>query len=137
MTNSPAQTIETVVGEGELGKISRETREVLRKYHDAFRSHDVEALVPLVHDDCTIENTGPGPNGSRHVGKTECLQLWQGIAGNKAGRFEHEEIFVAGDRCITRWRYRWGEGDENSLRGLNMMRVKDGRFIEAFGYAKR
>jgi hypothetical protein len=137
MASGTSHTIETVVADGELGKISRETREVLRKYHNAFRSHSVDALTDLVHADCIIENTGPSPNGSRHVGKAECLQLWQGIAGNKAGRFEHEEIFVVGDRCITRWRYRWGEGDESSLRGINMMRVKDGRIIEAFGYAKR
>jgi hypothetical protein len=137
MTNRPAQTVETVISEGELGSSSRETREILRKYHNAFRDHDVDALVDLVHADCIIENTGPAPNGTRHVGKAECLRLWQGIAGNKAGRFEHEEILVVGDRCITRWIYRGGEGDENSLRGINMMRVKDGRFIEAFGYAKR
>jgi ketosteroid isomerase-like protein len=137
MTRTAASTIETIVGEGELGRASAETREVLRKYHNAFRTHDTAALVDLVHDDCVIENTGPAPNGSRHIGKAACLQLWQGIAGNKDGTFEHEEIFVVGDRCITRWRYRWGTGDGESLRGINVMRVRDGRFVEAFGYAKR
>jgi hypothetical protein len=44
---------------------------------------------------------------------------------------------VAGDRIVTRWRLWWGEGESQSLRGLNLMRVRNGRIVEAFGYAKR
>jgi len=130
-------TAEQIVGEGELGRVSAETRAVLRRYHDAFRTHNPAALVDLVADDCVIENTGPAPNGSRHVGKAACLELWQGIAAKTDLRFEHEEIFVVGDRVITRWRLWWGDDESKSLRGLNMMRVRRGQFVEALGYAKR
>jgi ketosteroid isomerase-like protein len=130
-------TIEQIIGDGELGQASRRTREVLRRYHEAFRNHDPDALVDIVADDCVIENTGPAPDGSRHVGKAACLQLWQGIATRADLRFEHEEILVVGDRIVTRWRLRWGDEDSASLRGLNMMRVRDGKLVEAFGYAKR
>ena len=124
-------TREEMIGDGALGRLSAETREVLRRYHEAFRNHDPEA------DDCVIENTGPAPNGSRHVGKVACLELWQGIAARTDFRFEHEEIVVAGDRVITRWRLWWGADESRSLRGLNMMRVRNGQFVEALGYAKR
>jgi ketosteroid isomerase-like protein len=132
-----AKTIETVLGEAELGRTSAETREVLRRYHDAFRNHAPEALVDLVADDCVIENISGAPNGSRHVGKAACLEVWQGIAAAKDKRFDHEEIFVAGDRIVTRWRLWWGNDESQSLRGLNLMRVRNGRIVEAFGYAKR
>lgn len=130
-------TMEQIIGEGELGQRSKETREVLRRYHEAFRHHDPDALVGLIADDCVIENTGPAPNGSRHVGKAACLEVWQGIAARPEFQFEHEEIFVVGDRIVTRWRLRWGDDESASLRGLNMMRVRNGLFVEAFGYAKR
>jgi hypothetical protein len=131
------KTLETVLGKAELGRTSAETREVLRRYHDAFRSHSPEALANLVADDCVIENISPAPNGSRHVGKAACLEVWQAIAAAKDKRFDHEEILVAGDRIVTRWRLWWGRDESQSLRGLNLMRVRDGRIVEAFGYAKR
>jgi hypothetical protein len=87
-------TLETVFGGDELAKISAESREVLRRYHDAFRSHSPEQLVELVADDCYIENIAPAPNGSRHVGKAACLEVWQGLAADEGKRFEHEEIEV-------------------------------------------
>lgn len=130
-------TTEQIIVEGALGRISEETREVLRRYHEAFRTHNPQALVDLVAEDCVIENTGPAPNGSRHVGKAACLELWQGIAAKENLRFDHEEIFVVGHRAITRWRLWWGEDESTSLRGLNMMRVCNGQFVEALGYAKR
>jgi|SRR5581483_1412499 len=130
-------TLETVFGGDELAKISAESREVLRRYHDAFRSHSPEQLVELVADDCYIENIAPAPNGSRHVGKAACLEVWQGLAADEGKRFEHEEIMAMGDRVLTRWRLWWGASESESLRGLNLMRVRNGQIVEAFGYAKR
>jgi ketosteroid isomerase-like protein len=128
---------ETVFGEGELGAVSRKSLEVLRRYHDAFKNRRPDDLVDLVADDCYIENIAPAPNGTLHQGKQACLAVWQPLIADETKRFEHEEILVVGDRVVTRWRLRWGEGDENSLRGLNMMRIRDGKIVEAFGYSKR
>ena len=127
------KTHEEILGDDELVRKSGETREVLRRYHDAFRNHRPEELVALVADDCVLENV----DGSRHEGKAACLAVWQGIARAGDRRFEHEEIFVAGDRIVTRWRLRWGDGESESLRGINFMRVRDGKFVAAYGYAKR
>jgi hypothetical protein len=33
------------------------------------------------------------------------------------------------DRATIRWRYRFGEGDENSVRGVKLMRVRDGKIV--------
>lgn len=130
-------TIEIVIRDGALAPISAASREVLRRYHDAFRHHAPAALVDLVAQDCVIENIAPAPDGSRHVGKQACLAVWQPLAEARDKHFEHEEIFVVGDRVITRWRLRWGAGEQDCLRGLNMMRVRDGQIVEALGYAKR
>jgi hypothetical protein len=94
----------------------------------------------LVAEDCVIENTAPAPDGERRVGRAVCLELWQGIAANRSAHFELEEVEAwdngADGRAIIRWRYRWGDGDENSVRGVNLMRTRDGLIVEAMGYVK-
>lgn len=62
--------------------------------------------------------------------------VWQGLAGESGTHFEPEEVFVAGDRAVIRRRYFWGAGENNSLRGVNLMRVRRGQIIEAMGYVK-
>lgn len=62
--------------------------------------------------------------------------VWQGLAAASGTHFDVEEVFAAGERAVIRWRYRWGEGDINSVRGLNLMRVRGGRIAEAMGYVK-
>ena len=113
-----------------------ETTEIMRRFNDAFLRHDPTAFAELVAEDCVIENTQPAPNGSRHVGREACLAVWQGIAAATAAHFDLEEVFVAGDRAIIRWRYSWGKGESDSVRGVNLMRVRAGRIVEAMGYVK-
>jgi ketosteroid isomerase-like protein len=112
------------------------TYEVIRRFNQAFQCHDPDAFTELIAEDCIIENTQPAPNGSRHVGRRACLAVWQGLAGESGTHFEPEEVFVAGDRAIIRWRYFWGAGQNNSVRGVNLMRVRGGQIIEAMGYVK-
>jgi ketosteroid isomerase-like protein len=121
---------------GENTQTANSTSEVMRRFNQAFQRHEPDALTELVAEDCIIENTRPAPNGSRHVGRRACLAVWQGLAGESGTYFEPEEVFVAGDRAIIRWRYFWGAGENNSTRGVNLMRVRDGQIIEAMGYVK-
>jgi ketosteroid isomerase-like protein len=112
------------------------TERILQQFNAVFLSHEPAALAALVADDCVIENTRPAPDGARYVGKDACIALWTEIATNPAIRFEHEEIFARGDRGEIRWRLFWGPAPENSVRGVNLMRVRDGKIVEARGYVK-
>jgi ketosteroid isomerase-like protein len=120
----------------ELEIQSNETAEIMRRFNDAFQHHDPAALTELVAEDCFIENTVPAPNGARYVGREACVELWQGIAVAPGTHFDLEEVLVADDRATIRWRYWWGEGESNSVRGVNLMRVRDGHIVEARGYVK-
>jgi hypothetical protein len=122
--------------DGDRAQPSSTTAEIMRRFNDAFLTHDPSLLPPLVAEDCVIENTVPAPNGTRHVGRVACLELWQGIAANRSGGFELEDVETWEDRAIIRWRYRWGDGEENSVRGVNLMRVRDGLIVAAMGYVK-
>ena len=112
------------------------TDEVMRRFNDVFQLHDPTALNELVAEDCVIENTQPAPNGSRHVGRDACIALWTGIATAPGMHFDLENVIVTGERAIILWRFCWGEGEANSVRGVNLMRVRDGLIVEAKGYVK-
>jgi len=114
----------------------RTTSEVIRRFNDAFQRHDATLLSELIAADCIIENSTPAPNGSRHEGKMACLELWGRLATSPELQFDTEEVLVAGERAVIRWRLRWGEGESKSVRGVNVMRVRDGLIVEALGYSK-
>jgi hypothetical protein len=43
---------------------------------------------------------------------------------------------VSGDRATIRWRYRFGESEESSVRAVTLMHVRDEKIVEALGYVK-
>ena len=114
----------------------RDTADVIDRFNDAFVQGDPTTLVDLVADDCVMESAQPAPNGTRFEGRDDCLHFWQGLIADPDGSFEPEDVVVLGDRATIRWRYRFGEGDENSVRGVNLMHVRDGKIVEALGYVK-
>ena len=120
----------------DLGQASHTTSEVIRRFNEVFQQHDPSALPELVAADCVVENSNPAPSGSRHVGREACVALWRRIATNPGNQFDVEEVMVTGERATIRWRLRWGEDENSSVRGVNLMRVRDGQIVEAFGYVK-
>jgi ketosteroid isomerase-like protein len=120
----------------DLGQASQTTAAVIRRFNEVFQQHDPSALPEIVAADCVIENSNPAPSGSRHVGRDACVALWGRIATNVGHQFEVEEVEVAGERATIRWRLRWGPDESSSVRGVNLMRVRDGQIVEALGYVK-
>ena len=112
------------------------TRRIIGRFNDAFTAHRPDDLDDLVGEGCVLENTAPAPDGARYEGRAACLDFWKGIASSASLRFEAEEIWAGGDRGIIRWTLRWGEDDADRVRGVNLMRVRDGRIVEGLGYVK-
>jgi hypothetical protein len=44
-----------------------------------------------------------------------------------------EQFFDGSERAVVRWRYDWGEGH---VRGVDIIRVQDGRLAESLAYVK-
>ena len=120
----------------EIDTCTADTVDLMRRFNDVFLSHDPSRLPELVAQDCIVENTTPAPNGARCVGRDACVALWSEIATAPGTRFELEEVFAYGDRATIRWRFYWGAGDSDSVRGVNLMRVNQGLIVEAMGYVK-
>jgi ketosteroid isomerase-like protein len=115
---------------------SAQTLQVLRQFNDAFMRHDGSMLEPLIADDCVMESVEPAPNGTRYEGRDACLTFWQKLANSRDGAFTAEDIIGIEDRGIILWRYHFGPERSQSVRGVNVMRVRDGLIVEALGYVK-
>ena len=116
-----------------MNNTMNDTATVIDQFNAAFRERAPEKLVDLIADDCVMEGTGPAPDGNVWTGYDECLAGWQGLATDDTIRFEVEHVDVHGDRAVIRWRV---TGAQN-YRGVNLMRVRDGKIVEALGYGKR
>jgi ketosteroid isomerase-like protein len=110
-----------------------DTATVIQQFNDAFQQQAPDKLVGIIADDCVMEGVGPAPDGNRWTGFDECLAGWQALATDASSRFEVEHVDVDGERAVIRWRVH----SDTPFRGVNLMRVRDGKIVEAFGYGKR
>ncbi|HEY5249613.1 MAG TPA: nuclear transport factor 2 family protein [Dermatophilaceae bacterium] len=106
---------------------------VVERFNQAWNSHDLPAALALTTDDCIFEATGPAPDGARAHGRAELAAAWEPIFADTSSRFTTEEAFTAGDRVVARWRYDWNGGH---VRGIDLVRVRDGRVAEKLSYVK-
>jgi ketosteroid isomerase-like protein len=107
--------------------------EVAEAFGAAWADHDLDAALSMVTDDCVFDATGPAPDGNRVVGRDAIRQAWKEIFDDSTSRFDAEETFGAGDRVVQLWRYTWADGH---VRGVDVMRVRDGKVAEKFSYVK-
>lgn len=113
---------------------SNSTASTIRTFNEAMNSHDINAVMALMTDDCISENTFPAPDGTRHVGQSAVrTELGNFLSSSPLAHFEEEELLVSGDRCTVRWLYTWGDGH---VRGVDVMRVRDGKVSEKLSYVK-
>jgi uncharacterized protein (TIGR02246 family) len=115
-----------------------DTRAAVDRFNEAFNRHDVDAVMAAMTDDCVFEDTSP-PHGGRHDGATAVREAWVAFfAASPTARFEAEDVIVMGDRCVVQWRYTWtsDDGSTASVRGVDVLRVRDGRVAEKFAYVK-
>jgi ketosteroid isomerase-like protein len=115
---------------------SSRTLQTMQRFNRAFVQHDSALLDGMIAEDCVMESVEPAPDGTRFVGLEACLVFWKNLANDRNGQFADEEIVALGERAIIRWRYRFGPELSKSVRGVNLMRVRDGLIVEVLGYVK-
>lgn len=112
---------------------------VVARFGAAFDRQDIEAVMALVTDDCVFESTSPAPDGVRFEGAADVRAEWEKLFANTdEPRFETEETVVLGDRAVVRWQYSWREpsGDRGHVRGVDVLRLRDGKIAEKLSYVK-
>ena len=116
--------------------VAQATLDTVRRFNEVFNRHDVPAIMALMTDDCAFENTRPRPGGERHEGQPAVRAFWETFfARSPSARFDAEEEFAAGDRCVVRWVYHWvRDGEPGHVRGVDLFRVRDGKVAEKYSY---
>ena len=114
------------------------TTEAVDRFNDAFNRHDVDGVMAAMTDDCVFENTSP-PEGQRFEGAAAVRGAWEDFfAASPTANFDAEDVIVAGDRCVVQWVYTWEHDDGTTahIRGVDVIRVRDGKVAEKFAYVK-
>jgi ketosteroid isomerase-like protein len=114
---------------------SEEILDVAERFEAALNAHDLDAAIGLVSDDVVFESTTPAPDGARYEGR-DALRSVLGdlMASTPKAKFSTEEQFCDGiDRAVVRWRYDWGEGH---VRGVDVLRIRNGKIAESLAYVK-
>jgi ketosteroid isomerase-like protein len=113
--------------------------ELVIKFNDALNAQDVNRMMQLMADDCVFENTFPLPDGSRYEGQEAVCAFWEEFFRTSPEvRFEIEEIFSGGERCVMRWVYHWvdSQGKPGHIRGVDLYKIMDGKIVEKLSYVK-
>jgi ketosteroid isomerase-like protein len=116
-----------------------DTAAALTAFSAAFGSGDVDAIMARMTDDCVFESTGPAPDGVRRTGSADVRAVWVELFGQTLdASFTEEESFVAGDRGVLRWRFTWTnpDGSPGHVRGVDVLRFRDGLVAEKLSYVK-
>ena len=116
-----------------------DTAAALSAFSAAFGSGDVDAIMALMTEDCVFEATGPAPDGVRRTGAADVRAAWVELFGGTLdAAFTEEESFVAGDRGVLRWRFTWrnDDGTPGHVRGVDVLRFRDGLVAEKLSYVK-
>jgi SnoaL-like domain len=106
------------------------TTQVLQRFNQAFLSHDPTLIEELLTSDCVLESV----DGSRYTGYDACLEFWSKMAADERFKYEPEDIWIAGERGVIHWR--WGTSEEDSVRGVHLMRLRAGQIFECLSYQK-
>jgi ketosteroid isomerase-like protein len=111
---------------------------VVERFNAAFNEHDVDAIMAAMTEDCVFDSTRPPPDGERIEGQAAVRRFWEEFFSRSPhARFEAEEVFAAGDRCVVRWVYHWvRDGVPGHVRGVDLFRVRDGKVAEKLSYVK-
>jgi ketosteroid isomerase-like protein len=102
---------------------------VAAAFQAAWDAHDLDATLALVSDDCVFESARPGANRPRVAGRDALREVWTASFARGGEPFTIEDRFAAGDRVVQLWR-------SGSVRGVDVLRVRDGRISEKLGYVK-
>jgi ketosteroid isomerase-like protein len=119
---------------GDSISMADQTHAVMERFNTALERHDIEGMLAEMAEDTVFENTSPAPDGTRLEGIDAMREFFTELFENNPDtRFDIEEQFVSGDRCVVRWRYDWGAGH---VRGVDVIRLRDGLIAETYSYVK-
>jgi len=134
-STSPAASLRDSGKEAQAGRLESRhtTRALIEQFNACWAEHDLDAALALLSEDCVFDATSPAPDGTRVVGPAAIRDLWEPIFADADSRFAAEEVLVATDHVVQRWRYEWRDGH---VRGIDLITTAEGRITSKLSYVK-
>jgi ketosteroid isomerase-like protein len=120
-------------------RVEPDTLAVVEDFNSAFNTRIVDEIMARMTEDVVFESTYPPPDGRRYEGSQAVRAVWEELfEGSPDARFEAEEVFACDDRAVVRWIYSYtdAEGGPQHLRGVDVLRVREGKVSEKLSYVK-
>ena len=114
------------------------TLDVIHRLEAAVNNHDADAFLAVCTDDIVWETTTP-PDGDRYEGSIAVRAAGEAFfKSSQDARFETEDIMAMGNSAAMRWRYTWknADGSNGHVRGVDLIRTRDGKIAEMLSYVK-
>ncbi len=118
----------------------RVTTNDLQAFADAWNSHDADALMAFMTDDCVFEaSAGAQACGTRHVGqqavRAAYAEVWSSFPDAHWGDARH---FVQGDRGVSEWIFTGtrADGSRVEVNGCDLFRFRGGKIAVKNSYRK-
>ena len=117
------------------GDMTTTTNEVIDRFNRAFQERDATLLEDIIAPDCVMESIQPAPDGTRYEGYDASFSSWKALIDDTTSHFEVEDVHT-GDEWASSAGATYGVRPRPFGRGVNVMRVVDGKIVEAAGYSK-
>ncbi|MEJ8852762.1 nuclear transport factor 2 family protein [Variovorax rhizosphaerae] len=112
----------------------------LEAFADAWNSHDAEALMSFMTDDCVFEaSAGPDVCGNSYIGR-EAVQagfseVWKMFPDAQWRRPHH---FVCGSRGVSEWTFTGtrADGSRVEVNGCDVFTFREGKIAVKNSYRK-
>jgi ketosteroid isomerase-like protein len=115
------------------------TLAVVTRFENNFSPLDVDRLMADMTDDCVFEHVAPAAASlGRYEGQAAVRAVWESMPAHFPGfTMEIDDIFAAGDKATCRWTMRWqqADGSEATMRGVDVITLRDGKIAEKLTYA--
>lgn len=125
---------------GNQDAISAATIAAVQRWGEAVNRQDLDGVMAAMNEDCVFDASYPQPDGTLFQGQEAVRAVWEEFfRASPHSVFETEEMSASGDRCIFRWVHRWidDDGKPAHSRGIDVMRVREGKVAEKLVYYKR
>jgi ketosteroid isomerase-like protein len=119
--------------------VGMSTLDVVERFNEAFNTGDADTIMAWMTPDVVFESTSPAPDGRRFEGADAVRKVWLRLFEKTASpHLDWEEVAACGDRATVRWRFSWAEddGSRSHVRGVDLIRVRDGKVAEKLSYVK-
>ncbi len=110
--------------------MTKTTDEVINRFNRAFQERDATLLEDVVAPTASWRASSQLLTAPATRAMTRRSPRGRRSSDERASHFEVEDVRTGDEWALVRWRSIWGPGPADSVRGVNVTRVVEGKIVE-------